>query len=280
LFESLPATDTCSAMSQHALSLTQTFIYIPALIIYTCFAETGPTSTSSIVTKQNDFTDELVDESTATATLPFYEDVNTLKFIAIAALVVLICCCAAIITFVRRQVRQTEEGAEMQQYIHEKKTSMNSVTYIPSVQYAPAPTELLHDRSHSSLMTLTQSTSQHQPQFQHSSTHSLSSNARNARFQHMRPHSVQEQEYLTPGEVLEQVDEEHEVEKAVYLVRIAQQNELKLKFKNMDQQSQYEDQYEDDEDFGNNLNDALKSEQYEQDKIFDDMANEQEAVHR
>ena len=35
----------------------------------------------------------------------------------------LICCCLALIIFVRRQVRKTEQGTEIQQYIRKKKES-------------------------------------------------------------------------------------------------------------------------------------------------------------
>ena len=167
-----------------------------------------------------------------------------------AALGVLICCCLALIIFVRNQVRKTEQGTEIQKYIRRKKQSMDSNNQL-NQEPLPDPVQLA-------------------PQLvpSQSNLHALSINPV------LKAVSISRSNLTpTPGGPVTAGRED--LQKELYLVKIAQQNEMKQKFQNMDKQYLYENQADEDEDFGANLNDAMQLQQSEENKMFNDMASEQ-----
>ena len=234
-----------------------------------------------------------------------------LKYIAIAALVVLICCCLALIIFVRRQVRKTEQGTEIQQYIRKKKESADiSRDQAPShilaasssrhkLSYEQSNTQSMHysqtqqlnDRIKLKKDSLGVAPSNNNNNNSHYTGISRSDGSGHQGYNGHNGHDGINNNNITghnpnglsavsmestPGGALGTIsDDENEVEKEIYLVKIAQQNEMKQKFQHMDKQSMYEEQADDDDYFGKNLNDAMQFQQNQQDKIFNDMASEQ-----
>eukprot|EP01084_Bolivina_argentea_P051702 95110_1 len=118
----------------------------------------------------------------------FYEDVDTLKYIAIGGLIMVICCCLALVICVRKQLNKTEQGTKMQKYVN---------------------------KNH----------------------HKISNN--------------DDDEELKTNVITADGDEnKREIEKEIYLVKIAERNEMGQKFKKMHKESMYDEQADEDEDFG------------------------------
>ena len=78
----------------------------------------------------------------------------------------------------------------------------------------------------------------------------------------------------TPGHL--NLDDDQDIKQELYLIQIAEKEEMKKKFVNADKEDQYQEQEEDDKDFGLNLNYEMHRLESEQNKIFNDMDREQQ----
>eukprot|EP01084_Bolivina_argentea_P051703 95115_1 len=153
--------------------------------------------------------------------IPFYEDVNTLKYIAIGGLLMVISCCLTLILCVRHQINKTEQGTEIEKYV--KKTQPK----IPNI---------------------------------------ISQN-------------VNENQVLQTNVITADGNDnenKNEVAKEIYLIKIAQQNEMGEKFRKMEKESMHDEQADEDEDFGHTLSEAVHIQTEQQNEIFSEMAFEQQ----
>lgn len=191
------------------------------------------------------------------------------------------------IIFVRRQVRKTEQGTEIQQYIRKKKESADiggisthHNALVSSSDINGKIPKLSYDQSNTYTQTQTNTMN---------NTHTFNGNGSHADLYGHNGHNGSNLNVLgqpqsfpnaavsldsTPGELINGKAEEDDIKKEIQIIKMAEQQKFRERMKDADKKEQIQDFKEEDNEFIGDLKYNIERLHSEENKLFNEMDRE------